>query len=431
MTHPGRRQVSGLLAAAAALTVAAPHVSLAQTRPRLVIVGGGFGGASAARFARISFPQVDVTLVEPRTSFITCPYGNLVLAGERTIADITHSYDGLKARSVTMVHDWADSIDPAAKTVRLRGGATLGYDKLILSPGIAIRWGALSGYDEAAAEVFPHAWIPGAGEQTALLRRQLEALPDGGVFALAIPANPFRCPPGPYERISMVASYLKKHKPRAKILALDAKDAFSKQTLFTDALNELYPGLIEWVPSNRDGRVVRVDTRNKILETEFGTRHKVDVANVIPPQSAAEIAVNAGLTNESGWVPVNPRTFEVTRAPHIHVIGDANIGQPMPKSGFIANSTSKQAVASAVALLEGREPPASPVYFNTCYSHVGDDYGISVVGVFRPGDNGFVETPNSGGVSPRGPLAERREQRKLEARYADAWYASIVQDAFS
>jgi sulfide dehydrogenase [flavocytochrome c] flavoprotein subunit len=229
----------------------------------------------------------------------------------------------------------------------------------------------------------------------------------------------------------MVASYLKKHKPRAKILALDAKDAFSKQTLFTDAWNELYPGLIEWVPSNRDGRVVRVDTREKILETEFGTRHKVDVANVIPPQSAAKIAIDAGLTNESGWVPVNPRTFEATRGPHIHVIGDANIGQPMPKSGFIANSTSKQAVASAVALLEGREPPASPVYFNTCYSHVGDDYGISVVGVFRPGDNGFVETPNSGGVSPRGPLAERREQRKLEASYADAWYASIVQDAFS
>ena len=430
MTHLNRRRVSGLLAAAAALTVAAPHISLAQTRPRLLIIGGGFGGASAARFARINFPQVDVTLVEPRTSFITCPYGNLVLAGEKTIANITHSYDGLKARGVNVVHDWADSIDPAAKAVRLRGGATLGYDKLILSPGIAIRWGALPGYDEAAAEVFPHAWIPGAGEQTALLRRQLEALPDGGVFALAIPANPFRCPPGPYERISMVASYLKKHKPRAKILALDAKDAFSKQALFTDAWNELYPGLIEWVPSNQDGKVVRVDTREKILETEFGTRHKVDVANVIPPQSAAKIAIDAGLTNESGWVPVNPRTFEATRAPHIHVIGDANIGQPMPKSGFIANSTSKQAVASAVALLEGREPPASPVYFNTCYSHVGDEYGISVVGVFRPGDNGFVETPNSGGVSPRGPLAERREQRKLEARYADAWYASIVQDAF-
>ncbi len=425
-----RRSFSSLAAAAALSTIAAPHVARGQTRPRLVVVGGGFGGASASRYARLAFPGIDVTLIEPRTSFITCPYGNLVLAGAKTVNNITHSYDGLKGLGVNVVHDWVDAIDATAKTLRLRGGATVGYDKLILSPGIAIRWGAVNGYDEAAAEVFPHAWIPGNGEQTALLRRQLEALPDGGVVGIAIPGNPFRCPPGPYERISMIASYLKKHKPRAKILALDAKEAFSKQSLFTDAWNELYPGLIEWVPSNRDGRVVRVDTREKVLETEFGTKHKVDVANVIPPQSAARIAIDAGLTNESGWVPVNPRTFEATRAQHIHVIGDANIGQPMPKSGYIANSTSKQAVAAAVALLQGREPPASPVYFNTCYSHVGDEYGISVVGVFRPTDNGFTETPNSGGVSPRGPLAERREQRRLEALYADAWYASIVKDAF-
>ncbi len=430
MSLISRRSFSSLAAAAAVSTIAAPHVARGQTRPRLVVVGGGFGGASASRYARLAFPGIDVTLIEPRTSFITCPYGNLVLAGAKTVNNITHSYDGLKGMGVNVVHDWVDAIDATAKTLRLRGGATIGYDKLILSPGIAIRWGAVNGYDEAAAELFPHAWIPGNGEQTALLRRQLEALPEGGVVGIAIPGNPFRCPPGPYERISMIASYLKKHKPRAKILALDAKEAFSKQALFTDAWNELYPGMIEWVPSNRDGRVVRVDTREKVLETEFGTKHKVDVANVIPPQSAARIAIDAGLTNESGWVPVNPRTFEATRAQHIHVIGDANIGQPMPKSGYIANSTSKQAVASAVALLQGREPPASPVYFNTCYSHVGDEYGISVVGVFRPGDNGFTETPNSGGVSPRGPLAERREQRRLEALYADAWYASIVKDAF-
>ncbi len=430
MTHLSRRSFSGLFATAAISTIVAPHVASGQTRPRLVIVGGGFGGASASRYARLAFPGIDVTLIEPRTSFVTCPYGNLVLAGARTIGNITHSYDGLKGLGVNVVHDWVDAIDAVAKTLRLRGGASVGYDKLILSPGIAIRWGALNGYDEAASEVFPHAWIPGNGEQTTLLRRQLEAMPDGGVVGISIPGNPFRCPPGPYERISMIASYLKKHKPRAKILALDAKEAFSKQTLFIDGWNELYPGLIEWVPSNKDGRVVQVDPREKVLETEFGTKHKVDVANVIPPQSAARIAIDAGLANDTGWVPVNPLTFEAARAQHIHVIGDANIGQPMPKSGYIANSTSKQAVAAAVALLQGREPPASPVYFNTCYSHVGDEYGISVVGVFRPGSNGFVETPNSGGVSPRGPLAERREQRRLEALHADAWYASIVKDAF-
>jgi sulfide dehydrogenase [flavocytochrome c] flavoprotein subunit len=425
------RRRFGLLAGTAAALVAAPHVARAQAaRPRLLIVGGGFGGAPAARYARAAFPQVDVTLVEPNTSFVTCPYGNLVIAGARQPAQITHGYDRIRGLGVEVVHDWVDGIDPAARTARLRGGTTLRYDRLILSPGIAIRWGAIEGYDEAAAEVFPHGWIPGRGEQTALLRRQLEAMPDGGVFAMAIPANPFRCPPGPYERISMVAAYLKQHKPRAKILALDAKEAFSKQGLFQDGWNELYPGMIEWVPSNRDGKVVRVDVKEKVLETEFGTRHKVDVANVIPPQSAARIAIDAGLANETGWVPVNSRTFEAQRAPGVHVIGDANIAAPLPKSGYVANTTSKQAVAAAVAAIEGRSPPADPVYFNTCYSHVGTDYGISIVGVFRPSDTGFVETPNSGGVSPRGPLAQMAEQRRLEAVYADAWYESIVKDAW-
>lgn len=425
------RRAFGLSAASLGLTLAAPATLSAQTQARLVIIGGGFGGASAARYARIAFPNVAVTLIEPKTSFVTCPYGNLLLAGERMLPQITHSYDGLKARGVSVIHDWADGIDATAKTVRLRGGATVAYDKLILSPGIAIRWNAIEGYGEAAAEALPHAWIPGAGEQTILLRRQLEALPDGGVVGFAIPPNPFRCPPGPYERISMVASYLKRHKPRAKILALDAKDAFSKQGLFQDAWNELYPGLIEWVPLNKDGKVTRVDAQAKIFETELGTRHRVDVGNVIPPQSAAKIAIDAGLTNEAGWVPVNPRTFEATRARDIHVIGDANVGQPMPKSGYIANSTSKVAVAAAVAALEGRPAPEPTVYFNTCYSHVGPEYGISVVGVFRPGENGFVETPNSGGVSPRGPLAEQREQRRLEALHADAWYGAITRYAFS
>ncbi len=430
MTRLSRRAFA-LAAASAGLSLAAPGIVRAQTTGRLVVIGGGFGGASAARYARIAFPRLDVTLIEPKATFVTCPYGNLLLAGERTLPQITHSYDGLKARGVRLVQDWADGIDATAKTVRLRGGQTVPYDKLILSPGIAIRWNAIEGYNEAAAEALPHAWIPGAGEQTTLLRRQLEALPDGGVVGFAIPPNPFRCPPGPYERISMVASYLKKHKPRSKIIALDAKDAFSKQGLFQDAWNELYPGMIEWVPLNKDGRVTKVDAREKVFETELGTRHKVDVGNVIPPQSAAKIAIDAGLTNETGWVPVNPQTFESTRARDIHVIGDANIGQVMPKSGYIANSTSKVAVAAAAAALEGRPAPGPTVYFNTCYSHVGDEYGISVVGVFRPTDTGFAETPNSGGVSPRGPLAQQREQRRLEALYADAWYAAITKDAFS
>jgi sulfide dehydrogenase [flavocytochrome c] flavoprotein subunit len=416
----------GFLAAAGAAALAAPSVARAQGAARLVVVGGGFGGASAARFARIAYPWLEVTLVEPQPRFVTCPYGNLVLAGRLGMDDITHSYDGLAARGVRVVHDWVDGIDPVARTLRLRGGASLGYDRMILSPGIALRWGAIEGYDEAASAAMPHAWVPADGGQTRLLRRQLEEMADGGVVGIAIPGNPFRCPPGPYERISMIAEYLKKHKPRSKILALDAKDAFSKQGLFQDGWKQLYGDMIEWVPLSKDGRVVRVDPAARVLETEFGTKHRVTVANVIPPQSAARIAIDAGLADGSGWVPVNPRTFEARAAPGIHVVGDANNGAPMPKSGFVANNTAKQAVASAAALLRGEAPPEA-VYFNTCYSHVGSDYGISIVGVFRPSETAIVEVSNSGGVSPRGDLPE---QRRFEALYADAWYRSITGDAF-
>jgi sulfide dehydrogenase [flavocytochrome c] flavoprotein subunit len=413
-----RRATFGLLAV--------PALARAQGAARLLVVGGGFGGASAARFARTSHPGLQVTLVEPLARFVTCPYGNLLLGGFRQIGDITHSYDGLRAVGIRVVQDRAAGIDAAARTVRLGGGEVLAYDKLILSPGIALRWGALPGYDEAAAEVFPHAWMGGDGSQIQLLRRQLEAMPDGGVVGLSIPANPFRCPPGPYERISMVAAYLKRHKPKSKVLALDAKDAFSKQGLFQDGWKALYGGMVEWVPASQDGAVARVDPAEKVFETEFGTRHRLDVGNVIPPQSAARIVIDSGLAANTGWAEVDPLTFASRAAPDIHIVGDANNGAPMPKSGFVANNTAKQAVACAVAALRGQAPPEG-VYFNTCYSHVGDDYGISIAGIFRPGPGGFVEVPNSGGVSPRGVLPE---QRRLEAAYADAWYASITQDMF-
>ena len=427
MTHSLSRR--GFLVGASAAGVFASALAKAQGQARLLVVGGGFGGASAANFARRAYPWLQVTLIEPQTRFVTCPYRNLVLAGKKSVNDITHSYDGLRARGVRVVHDYVVGIDPAARTARLRGGETIAYDKMILSPGIAVRWGALEGYDEAASQIMPHAWTPGDAAQTELLRRQLEAMPDGGVVGFAIPGNPFRCPPGPYERISMVASYLKRHKPRSKILALDAKEAFSKQGLFQDAWNELYPGMIEWVPSNKDGRVVRVDAKEMVLESEFGVRHKVAVANVIPPQASAAIVRDSGFADQSGWAPVNPVTFESRTAAHIHIVGDSNIPGPMPKSGYIANSTAKQAVASAAAALRGEAAPAA-VYYNTCYSHVGDDYGISVVGIFRPNAEGsaIVEVPNSGGVSPRGSLPE---QRRLEAIYADAWYESITKDMFA
>ncbi|TVR05853.1 MAG: cytochrome C [Salinarimonadaceae bacterium] len=431
MTMLTRRHFGALLAGAS-FAVAAPSVLRAQNGPRLVVIGGGFGGASAARYARMAYPDVAVTLIEPYTSFVTCPYGNLILGGKRELSQITHSYDGLRARGVDVVHEWASEIDPVAKTVALADGASVAYDKLILSPGIGIRWGELEGYDEAASEIFPHAWMGGDGSQISNLRRQIENLPEGGVVGLAIPGNPFRCPPGPYERISMIAHYLKQHNPTAKILAFDSKEGFSKQGLFQDGWAELYGDMIEWIPANLDGTIVRVDPAEKVFESEFGERHRVDVGNVIPPQFAAAIARDAGLANETGWVPVDPATFAAAAAPDIHVIGDANIAPPMPKSGYVANTTSKVAVAAAIADLRGEPAPENPVYFNTCYSHVGADYGISVAGVYRlDADGKIIETPDSGGISPRGPLADHAHQRAREAVYADGWYESITRDMFS
>jgi NADPH-dependent 2,4-dienoyl-CoA reductase/sulfur reductase-like enzyme len=419
------------LLAAGATALAAPRTGHAQAGGgRLVILGGGFGGASAARFARDQFPTLDVTLIERSRSFTTCPYGNLVIAGRRSIESITFGYERLAARGVRVVHAEARAVDPAARQVRLADGAAVPYDRLIMSPGIDLRWGAIEGYDAAASERMPHGWVPYLQPIT-LLARQLREMPDGGVFVMAIPDNPFRCPPGPYERISMVADYLKTHKPRSKLIALDAKNGFSKQPLFQDAWQELYPGIVEWRGASNDGRVTRVSPAEMVLETEFGDRVQASVANIIPPQRAAQIARDAGLANDSGWCPVRPGSLESPLVPGIHVIGDATIAAPMPKSGFVASSHARQAVASAAALLAGRAPPPA-VFFNTCYSHVGPDYGISVVGVFRPQGERFVEVERSGGISPRTAAlgAEAREHRRLEALYADGWYESITQEMF-
>ncbi|MCB4823724.1 NAD(P)/FAD-dependent oxidoreductase [Roseicella aerolata] len=424
-------QRRALLVAAAAGVLAAPRLARAQQGGgRLVILGGGFGGASAARFARDHHPDLEVTLVERSPRFTTCPYGNLVLAGRRDIESITFGYDRLAARGVRVVHQGATAVDAGRKRLRLADGAEIPYDKLIMSPGIDLRWGAVEGYDEAAATRMPHGWIP-SQQPITVLQKQLEAMPEGGVFVMTIPDNPFRCPPGPYERISMVAEYLQRAKPRAKLIALDAKNGFSKQPLFQDAWAELYPDIVEWRGASEDGRVVRVNPAAMEVETEFGDKVKGDVVNVIPPQMAARIAREAGLANETGWCPVKPATMESALVPDIHVIGDACIAAPMPKSGFAANSHAKHAVACAAAALAGRAaPPAT--YFNTCYSHVGPDYGISIVGVYRGTPQRLEEVPGSGGISPRtAVLGERAaEHRRLEALYADGWYESITQDMF-
>ena len=410
-------------ALAGAATVAAPALVRAQAASaHVVIVGGGFGGATAARYLRRYAPDLRITLVEPEQRFYTCPFSNLYLAGLRTWESIGHGFDELRAAGINIIHARADDVDASARTVRLSNGQTLTWDRLVLSPGVDMRWNVVQGYDEAAAQKAPHAWK--AGAQTLLLRRQMEAMADGGTFVMTIPDNPFRCPPGPYERAAMVAHYFKQHKPRSKILLLDAKDNFSKKGLFQQGWKALYGDMIEWVGLADDGLVTRVDANTLEVETNFGTRHKADVLNVIPPQKAGFIAERAGVADASGWVPIKAETFESKLVKNIHVLGDATIAAPMPKSGFAANTQGKIAAAAIAADLNGKPLPQA-VYANTCYSLVGTDYGISVAGVYRAQEGKLIEVPNSGGVSP---MDANATFRAAEARYGAAWYAAISAD---
>ncbi|WP_313571676.1 FCSD flavin-binding domain-containing protein [Comamonas terrigena] len=417
-----RRQMLGG-AAAGVTSLALPSIVRAQAASaHVVVIGGGFGGATAARYLRQLAPQLRVTLVEPAARFYTCPFSNLYLAGLRSWESIGHSYDGLRKAGVHVVHARADHVLTDTRRVLLSNGQALSYDKLVLSPGVDMRWNALEGYDEAASQLAPHAWK--AGPQTQLLKKQLEAMPDGGKFVMVIPANPFRCPPGPYERAAMVAHYLKQHKPKSKILLLDDKDAFSKQGLFIQGWKALYADMIEWVKQSDDGKVTRVDAKNLEVETAFGTKHKADVLNVIPPQKAGFIADRAGVTDASGWVPVKAESFESSKVPNVYVLGDATIAAPMPKSGFAANTQGKVAAAAIAAELTGQPLPAAS-YANTCYSLIGNDYGISVAGVYRAQEGKLIEVPNSGGVSP---LDGNAAFRKAEADYGSAWYKAISTD---
>ncbi|KGM30992.1 NAD(P)/FAD-dependent oxidoreductase, partial [Inquilinus limosus] len=364
-----------------------------------------------------------VTLVEPEERFTACPFSNEVIAGLRDLDAQRFGYDGLRREGVEVVHRSAAAVDARYRRVRLDDGTELAYDRLVLAPGIELRFDALPGYDQAAAEAMPHAWK--AGDQTLLLRRQLEAMPDGGMVAIAAPANPFRCPPGPYERASLIAHYLKTRKPRSKLIVLDAKDAFSKQRLFQAAWDALYPGLLEWVPLSSGGRVTEVDAAARTLVTEFGS-HRADVANIIPPQRAGAIARAAGVADQTGWCPIDPVTFESRLQPGIHVIGDAAIAGAMPKSAFAANSQAQVCAAAVAALLRG-EAPAKQKLINTCYSLVAPGYGISVAGVYRPAEGLLREVEGAGGTSP---LDAPPEVREMEARYAEAWFQTITGSVF-
>jgi NADPH-dependent 2,4-dienoyl-CoA reductase/sulfur reductase-like enzyme len=417
-----RAFLRGGAAAASAALLAAP--ALAQAKARIIVLGGGFAGAVCARELHRADPSFEVTLVEANPIFTACPFSNAVIAGLRDIAMQRFGYDVIRAEGVTIVQDRATAVDPQERRVSLRGGAGFGYDRLVLAPGIDIRWGALPGYDEAAAASMPHAWK--AGDQTLLLRRQLDAMADGGTVVISAPANPFRCPPGPYERASLIAFYLKKTKPRSKLIVLDAKDTFSKQRLFQAAWQQLYPELIEWVPLSNGGKVTSVDAKTRTLVTDFAT-YKADVANVIPPQRAGSIAEVAGVADPTGWCPIDPVTFESRLRPNIHVIGDAAIAGAMPKSAFAANAQAKVCAFAVVALLRG-QAPSTPKLVNTCYSLVAPDYGISIAGVYHPAGGQLADVEGAGGVSPADAPPDFRA---LEAGYAEAWFRTITAETFA
>ena len=392
----------------------------AADKARIVVVGGGFGGASCARALKRANASLDVTLIEASAVFTACPRSNGVVAGLRELASQQFGYDALARDGIRVVHGIATGMDK--NTVRV-GDAHLPYDRLVLAPGIAMRWNALRGYDEAAAARMPHAWQ--AGEQTLLLRRQLEAMPDGGLVVIAVPAYPYRCPTAPYERASLIAHYLKARKPRSKVLILDAKDGFTQQRLFEEGWQALYPGLIEWVALSQGGGAIAVDAGSNTVETDFG-QHKPAVANVIPPQKAGAIAEVAGVADSTGWCPIDAATFESKLQPRVHVIGDAAIAGALPKSGFAASSQGKACGAAVAALLADRPPPA-PAMVNACYSELAPDYGISLSSRYHAMGGQILEVAGSLRMSEaEAPRAERARNAEQGA----AWFKQVTAEMF-
>ena len=394
------------------------------SKANVVVVGGGYGGATAAKYIRLfSNNSAQVTLIEPNTEFISCPMSNLVVGGHTSIANLSTPYDNLSKRhGIKVVKDMVASIDAKQKTVRLASGATIKYDKLVLSPGIDMMMDRVEGLQKANQEgVTVQAWK--AGPETVLLRKQLESMKDGGVYAISVPTAPYRCPPGPYERACQVASYFKQFKPKSKVLILDANDdVTSKGGLFKKAWASMYPGMIEYRPKHN---VVAIDSRKKVIKFDVQDDVKADVLNILPMMRAGNIAVQSGLANSNArWVNVNYINFESTAAKDIHVLGDSiQVAPLMPKSGHMANSHAKVAAAAVVAELGGLEINQTPVLTNTCYSFVSADEVVHVASVhqYDAKDKTFKTVPGSGGLSA--------EASKLEGVYAWGWARNIWADS--
>jgi sulfide dehydrogenase [flavocytochrome c] flavoprotein subunit len=394
-----------------------------QAKPHVIVVGGGYGGTTAAKYIRMwSAGEIDVTLIEPGAMFVSCPLSNLVLGGSCKISDLTMAYDQLQRKhGVRLLHDSVSSIDADKRTVKLLSGEVMAYDRLILSPGIEFLWHAYPGMQaEGAQDKILHAWK--AGPQTVALRAQLESMPDGGVYALSIPTAPYRCPPGPYERACQIAHYFSRHKPKSKVLVLDANaDVVSKGPLFKKVWRERYAGIIDYRPNFE---TVDVDVGSNTVVSDLGDKVKAEVLNVIPPQRAGAIAVQTKLANANQrWCEVDFLTFESTQAKHIHVLGDAiQVAPLMPKSGHMANQHGKVCAAAVVDMLQGREPSQQALLTNTCYSFVSDNEVIHVASVhtYNAEKRTLLVVPGSGGVSTA-PSTQ-------EGVYAHNWASNIWSD---
>jgi sulfide dehydrogenase [flavocytochrome c] flavoprotein subunit len=391
------------------------------SKAKVVVVGGGYGGSTAAKYLKLFDPSLDVTLIEKRKTYFSCSGSNEVIVGWHDLDWLRRSRDGLGTKlGVNLIRAKVVDIDPQKRLVALKDGSEIPYDRLVLSPGVDMRFDAIEGYDLKTSKFIPHAWK--AGKQTTLLLNQLKAMRNGGVVIITAPAGPYRCPPGPYERASLIASYLKQFKPRSKVILLDAKTKFSKQDLFLKGWQDLYPGMVEWRSSAKEGQIDHINPTKLIVATEFNT-HRADVLNVIPPQKAGWLARKTELADTSGWCPVDLHSFESMQIPNIHVIGDACIATPMPKSAFSANSQAKICAAAIVDLLNGHLP-GPPSLINHCYSFLDHDYAISVNGVYEYSVTERQLVATGGGETPMDA------DRVREAEFARSWRENMTADTF-
>ena len=431
MAMSGRRRFLTRVVAAAALAAggrAAPGAGTARgadtarvAAARVAVIGGGFAGAACALELRALMDSLQVTLIDPTERYVTCPMSNEVLAGWRTLSSLTVTRAGLQRRGVRLVPDQAAAIDTRRRRIRLRAGGDVGYDRLVVAPGIRFLWGRPEGYTESAAASLPHAWQ--AGAQTEILAAQLKAMRPGGVVAISVPAGPMRCPPGPFERATLIAAFLARANPRSKVLIFDANNRFPQQDTFTSAWQALYPGMIEWIPVTRGGAVERVVPAERILMTADGA-HSADVINIIPPQAPAALCPAAGLASDHGWCPVTAAGFESTLAPNVHVIGDASIADPMPKSASAAVAQARQCARAIVAAFGG-EAATNQVMDSVCYSRLAPDRALAIRARFESAQGEIRKLEGAAAGD------DANETSADEVRRAQQWYRQIVMQSFN